>query len=421
MIGKMVKIQGILSICAIIVSLAMPAGVRAQAEPQESVQCSMDGGIRIEEHTVETADNWRISIARYRDKKRPDGSFKPAVILCHGFNFNNLFWDLDESVSLARYLAEKGYDVWSPSLRGSGKSSKSVMSNLRQGFKFNLEAIKDGIADLNKFNWTIDDHIQKDAPAIIEYVKKESGFDKVYWIGHSMGGIVMYGYLETVRQDDIAGFMPIGSMTWIDHPLPPHLQKVADQESLLQASLIINTRAAAQLRGWTFGAVKYPIEELLFKRENVDEKVAALLFKKGVDDTAPGVIAQFSKSLKAGYMLSNDGSVSYAEKLKDLEVPIMIIAGADDAFASFESLVDCHSTVASTDKTFILFSKEFGYSEDYGHSDVIIGKNSKEEIYPIILSWLDRRAWHTNLVNRTRYEWKRLCIRLYALKMRWFK
>jgi len=229
------RTPGMLFLCAMSAFLAIPAGVSAENARPENGRRGIVDVIRVEEHTVATEDKWRISINRYRLTDRPDGCFKPAVILCHGFNFNNLFWDLDESVSLARYLAEKGYDVWAPSLRGSGKSSKSVISSLKEALKFNLVALKEGITNFNKFNWTIDDHIQKDVPAIVDYVKKESGFDKVYWIGHSMGGIVMYGYLETVRQDDIAGFIPIGSMTWIDRPLPPHLQKVADQESLLQA------------------------------------------------------------------------------------------------------------------------------------------------------------------------------------------
>ena len=49
-------------------------------------------------------------------------------ILCHGLSYNLLFWDLGEEVSLPRYLADAGYDVWSLSLRDATPSSQPLSS-----------------------------------------------------------------------------------------------------------------------------------------------------------------------------------------------------------------------------------------------------------------------------------------------------
>ncbi|MBL7071655.1 MAG: alpha/beta fold hydrolase [Candidatus Omnitrophica bacterium] len=363
-----------------------------QAEPYEEPFT-----IKTKTYTAKTEDGWEISIERYRIEEEVYGvKPKAAVILCHGFNINNKFWDLDRRSSLARYLTKEGYDVWAPSLRGSGLSSRPFMSRVRSLVKFDLKTIPHMLAktpfDIGKLGWTIDDHIHQDVPTIIELVKEESGFDKVYWIGHSMGGIIMYGYLETAGQDDIAGFIPIGSMMFMPRPLTPHLKRIADQKPLLTASLIINTTMASQLRNFTFGIVKNPIEELLFETENMYGEVLIRFFRSCIDDTSAGVVTQFSDSIRRGEILSSDRRFSYTGNMHRIKVPILIMGGGKDGFVDAEALKNVYDTVSSRDKDFVVISKANGYSADYGHCDLVIGKNAEQDVYPVILNWLDKRA-----------------------------
>lgn len=351
--------------------------------------------IDIKIYNVRTKDNWTLSISRYIAKD-PSVKKKAAVILCHGFNINNKFWDLDKSCSLAAYLARAGYDVWSPSLRGAGLSSKTLIADVRNLIKPDLFNIPQTLIkapfDFTKFDWSIDDHIYKDAPAIINLAKKESGFNKVYWIGHSMGGIIMFGYLEAEKRNDIAGFIPIGSMIFIDCPPPPRLKMIAEQRPLLTTSLLINTLAAPQFRDFTLGVVKSPIEELLLKRENMDKKIALRFFREAIDDTSPGVVSQFSNSIKAGKMLSKNGKFNYTDALGRVKTPMLMLAGGDDGFVSEGALKKSFDGVSSKDKTMTVFSRANGYSADYGHCDLILGRNSEKEVYPVILNWLDART-----------------------------
>jgi polyhydroxyalkanoate synthase len=345
-------------------------------------------------HSIKTEDRWEISIDRFRAES--GRSPKAAVILCHGFNINNNFWDIDSRSSLARFLARGGYDVWAPSLRGSGQSSKPILSRMRGIVKFDVRDIPGMFIkapfDIAKFGWTIDDHIHQDLPAIIDFVKEKSGFDKLYWIGHSMGGIVMYGYLETEGQEDIAGFIPISSMMLIEQPLTPHLKRIASQKPLLTASLLVNSTVASQARNFTLGTVKHPIEDMLFKRENMYTDVMYRFFRLCIDDTSAGVVTQFSDSIRKGSILSHDGKYNYTANMYRIKVPIMVMGGGADEFADETVLKKSFGRVTSRDKSIVVFSKEKGYSVDYGHCDLILGKNSKKEVYPVILSWLDKRA-----------------------------
>ncbi len=346
-------------------------------------------------YTAKTEDGWTLSVNRYISKD-PAVKKKAAVILCHGFNINNKFWDLDKAFSLARYLAGNGYDVWTPSLRGSGLSSKPLIADVGDMLKlesFNISrALMRAPMELTKFDWNIDDHISRDVPAVINLVKMESGFKKVYWIGHSMGGIIMFGYLETERQDEVAGFIPIGTMMFVRHPLNPALEMVSKQRPLLTTSLLINSGVASQLRSFTLGAVKNPIEELLLKRENMDERAVSRFFRLAIDDTSSGVVRQFSNSIRTGKMLSNDGRFNYADALCIVKTPLLIMGGNADGFVTEDGLRSIYNSVSSTDKGIVIFSQANGYSADYGHCDLILGRNSEKEVYPVILNWLDART-----------------------------
>ena len=353
-----------------------------------------DESIKLEEYTVNTNDGWELSVVRY--SLLGASPKKAAVILCHGFNINNKFWDLDKRSALARYLAANGYDVYAPDLRGSGKSSKPLFSRLKGLFKFEVEDIPHMFikapTDLTKFNWTIDDHICKDIPAILRLVRKKSGFDKVYWIGHSMGGIIMYGYLELYGSRFIAGFVPISSMIVIPDSLNDHLKLIAEQKPLMNASLIVNTTVASQLRNLTFGTVKHPMEDLLMETENMYDDVVFRFFRICIDDTAPGVVSQFSDSIRKGKMLSRKGTYSYSDKLHLIKTPILFMLGAKDGFLSEKEVLAAFNGVSSPDKEMLIFSKENGYLTDYGHCDLILGKNSAVEVYPAILAWLEQRV-----------------------------
>ena len=40
--------------------------------------------------------------------------------------------------------------------------------------------------------WTVDDLMKYDVPAILDYVECDSGRRRVNWIGHSLGGMLIF-------------------------------------------------------------------------------------------------------------------------------------------------------------------------------------------------------------------------------------
>ena len=110
-----------------------------------------------------------------------------------------------------------------------------------------------------------------------------------------------------------------------------------------------------------------------------------------MDDTSPGVIKQYSNMIISGEFMSVDKKEDYTKKLHLIRVPMLIIAGRGDEMATVETMQYLYDNISSKDKELHVFSKKNGYSADYGHCDLILGKNSKEEVYSYIYDWLKKR------------------------------
>lgn len=349
----------------------------------------------VESYNAKTYDGWTLALKRYRLSDTQD--LLGPVILCHGFSYNGLFWDLDEAHSLAGYLADRNFDVWVVSLRGAGASTKPGFSAIKSIISTRLgdlpASISQSTLDPRKFNWTVDNYIDYDVPAVIHYVTQVTGKPKVWWVGHSMGGMILYGHLERATDAPVAGFVAVASPMTITQPPNDVLKGITQQESLLKISaLAVNTTLPAKLASPLGGTVQTPLDTLFYNRENMEPLTITNLFLNVVEDVPQGVLDQFNSMIKTGQFTRADGSFDYTENLDKVEVPILLIAGQVDNLAPPEVVSFAYQRVSSTDKTYRMFGRVNGYKANYGHDDLILGKYSRDEVFPLISKWLTERA-----------------------------
>ena len=125
------------------------------------------------EHTATTSDGWRLALRRYPPAAGTPPRNHPVLCL-HGLGASSVVFDLEPERSLARHLAAAGFDVWTADLRGHGASDRPGRGSPR------------------RFGWSLDDHLEKDVPAFIDTVAAASGASRLHWVGHSLGGILLY-------------------------------------------------------------------------------------------------------------------------------------------------------------------------------------------------------------------------------------
>lgn len=151
---------------------------------------------------LRTADGWTLVLTRYRPVRQsfPQPIFGQPILLVHGFAQNRRAWSSGE---LLKNLLFFGADLFLLELRGHGKSSVSLQ---RRRARLSGVPLPDDI----DFDWDIDSYFLYDIPAAVSKVRQVTGHGRIFYCGHSMGGILGYGYAG-IHQNDLAGLIAIGA------------------------------------------------------------------------------------------------------------------------------------------------------------------------------------------------------------------
>lgn len=161
-------------------------------------------------YVVETADRWSLVINRYRPiaQEFPQPLFGEPLLLVHGFSQNRHAWTSGQFVKNLLYF---GLDIHILELRGHGKSS--IAFQRERAARFNRAPPPD-----LDYDWDIDSYFLYDLPAAVAGVKRITNRKKIFYCGHSMGGMLGYGYAGI--HDDFEGLITIGSAAELGRGFP---------------------------------------------------------------------------------------------------------------------------------------------------------------------------------------------------------
>lgn len=377
--------SNLLSAVPVIMGVSLLAGCQTTPIGSERIE--------VTEFRPKTPDGWTLELTRFRLKERSSSDRLP-VILCHGMAANGRVWSLAEKVSLAGFLADDGYDVWVPSLRGSGNSTKPAISAIRGIFQLKFPSPRQCLnwptfSEPEKFNWNFDDHVLKDLPTIIDTVKQNSGHSQVVWVGHSMGAMVMYGYLERCGRKDVAALVAVAGPIHIPQPPSDVFRMALRHRGLVRLGrTLVNIRIPCGI-GALIGYL--PGEDNRWNRQNMDRNIIRATYRRVMEDVSSGLIDQLTTVAETGHLKSADGCFDYTSELGRVTVPILCIAGKADNICEPAAVRFAYEHVGSTDKTYSELGVANGFRVDYGHIDLVLGKNARQEVYPLIRDWLHNR------------------------------
>ncbi len=364
-----------------------------------------NGSVKYEEHlTKPNEDGWELNLIRYYSKK----TFKNPIILCHGLASNKNSVDFGQynttnwlKYSLASYLSiikkneKKSFDCWVAQLRGRGKK-----------ISFTPDKYPD------KYKWCVDDYIEKDIPAIVNYIKKwylmnKKYNPKIFWVGKSMGGMIGYAYAQTNKgKENLKGLITIGSPMAFEYNslLLEPIARLAPRN----ISFPINVSKILRKNQIYMNTFK----KAAANQENIDLKILDKYIEIGMDNTISSKVLNqfllfyrhntFCKYPKNPWLFDIIGKIplfkkitstySYKKNMYKIETPLLAIAGNDDKAAEPREVKFSTNNVNSQDVTYVNYSKKNGYSENYGHLDLNLGLNVKKEIYNTIFRWLKQRS-----------------------------
>lgn len=155
---------------------------------------------REQTYEVQTIDGWTLVITRFEPTPQPffQPIFGEPLLLVHGFAQNRHAWTRGQFVKNLLFF---GADLHILELRGHGRSSIALQyERARAGRRLPKDI---------DYGWDIDAYFLYDLPAAVEGVKRVTGREKIFFLGHSMGGMLGYGYAGI--RDDLEGLITIGA------------------------------------------------------------------------------------------------------------------------------------------------------------------------------------------------------------------
>jgi pimeloyl-ACP methyl ester carboxylesterase len=156
---------------------------------------------RKEIYDARTSDGWVLQISRYRPLAQPwrQPILGEPLLLVPGWSQNRHAFTC---ASFVKQLLFAGADCHILELRGHGRSSRELQAE---------RCAAEGRALPGDFDWgwDLDSYLLEDLPAGVEAVKARTGRKRLVLLGHSMGGMLGYGYAGS--HGDLSGLVTIGS------------------------------------------------------------------------------------------------------------------------------------------------------------------------------------------------------------------
>ncbi|HSJ23804.1 MAG TPA: alpha/beta fold hydrolase [Longimicrobiales bacterium] len=256
------------------------------------------------------------------------------VILAPGTFSNWSFWLGTRSTGFARLLASHGFEACVLDFRGHGASQRQAPGQ----------------------RWTFDDWGRHDVPAAVRTLLDESR--RPLLVGHSAGGASILAALAAepdVRDGVTAAIVAATPLPWLQH-----WRKTA---------------------AWA----------MRFASRHMNAFPARLL-GLGPEDELPGVMEQWMDWNIQGRWTGDDGT-DYAVAFQSLMTPLLFLAGSGDhRFAPPHAVRGLHDLVGSPDRLLLLAGTDTGFSRDYNHVDLIVSRDARREIWPVMLDWLRVRV-----------------------------
>ncbi|MCY1407439.1 Alpha/beta hydrolase family protein [compost metagenome] len=272
-----------------------------------------------------------LAVTRLGRGDREGGRGVP-VILLHGSFSNRRFWYSPKCIGLGPYLAREGFDVWIPEMRGHGLSPRN------QAYRHNQVA----------------DYARHDLPAIAAFVVEQTG-QAPHWLGHSLGGTTLAAALggQYLGAEQVASAALFGSQVSRNYwplKLPP---------------LEWSSRFLLKRMGGLSGS----------------------RLRRGPEDEPLGVALEALRWHRL-FGRFGDREKDWWTGLAECRVPVLAVAATGDFQDPPWHCRQLLEQFGSEVREFLCLGRREGFSEDFGHTEMLISKAAQSEVWPLVRHWL---------------------------------
>lgn len=314
------------------------------------------------------SDGWQLGVVHRPAAVR---RFREPVVLCHGLAANRMNFDFEPPFSLAHFLAEAGFECFVVDWRGTGLSRRPPRG-------------------VGRWQYSIDDHIAKDAPALIELALRQSGAKRAFWVGHSLGGLIGSAAAGGAVRGKLQGLVTIGSPAFFQYSW--WLRRAVHTGLYLSLTGALHHRLVGTAIAPFLGYVALPLSDVIVNPKHIPPRIQRQVYANMMSSISLRVLRQLHDWIEHDAFRSEDRSVDYRDAIRSLDVPLLVMGGSADKLATPAAVRAQYELAGSADKTLIILGPENGDALEYGHGDVVFGSGAPSEVYPVIRRWLEGRA-----------------------------
>ncbi len=311
-----------------------------------------------EHHRVTTEDGLGLVLRRLPGKTADVQESPRPVMLLHGLASNHRGFHFPGR-SFAAHLAARGHEVWLPELRGNGDS------------------------EVGGYHWTLDDHLERDLPAIVAYIRAHSGSERITWVGHSMGGMLLLCWGIRHGHEAIARGITVGSA--LDYRLGgTGFSAIHALKPLLERFTAIPFGTLAHLAAPLHGRIGV-LDRFQVWPANIEAEMTRRLHATAFHTMPTSLLRSLAGAIEAGG-LQNEKGLRFLDATERYEIETLMVAGSRDAQVSVEAVTE---TARRLRADLQIFGQQQGQAEEYGHWDLLIGRRATEETWPVLTDFLE--------------------------------
>ncbi|KAF3327701.1 triacylglycerol lipase 2 [Carex littledalei] len=352
-------------------------------------------GYQCEEHQVVTKDGYILSLQRipFGMNGSGGGTRRQPVLLQHGVLVDGMTWLLNSpEESLAFILADSGFDVWISNTRGTRFSRGHVSLNP---------------TSRSYWDWSWDELVANDLPAIFDFVYEKSG-QKLHYVGHSLGTLVALASFSEGRLVDklksAALLSPVAYLTHMQTPLGILCAKAFVGEVKYPTSCTSNNINTSTMINILKTFCHHPgvdCYDLMTSFTGINcclnASTVDLFLKYEPQPTSTKTMVHLAQTFRDGVLTKYDyvrkdlNMESYGRTTPPVynltnipaDLPMFLSYGGKDCLSDVrdvEQLLD-DLKFHRTDKLAVQFL------EDFAHADFVMGVTAKQVVYPSMTSF----------------------------------
>ncbi|ESQ35300.1 hypothetical protein EUTSA_v10007211mg [Eutrema salsugineum] len=278
------------------------------------------------------------------------------------------------------------------------RSVSPQLIDLQERLTSTIEDFQKQLDLMIQYDWDFDHYLEEDVPAAIEYVRRQSKpkDGKLFAIGHSMGGILLYAMLSRCafegREPSLAAVATLASS--VDYttsdsalklliPLADPAQAlsvpVVPLGALLTAAYPLSTRPPYVL-SW--------LNDLISAADMMHPEQLEKLVLNNFCTIPAKLLIQLTTAFREGGLRDRSGKFYYKDHLSSTSVPVLALAGDRDLICPPVAVEDTVKLFPENLVTYKLLGESDG--PHYAHYDLVGGRLAVEQVYPCITEFFSK-------------------------------